>query len=214
VSTGKVLRKLWGHASRINSVALGADDSILASASYDQTVRLWDCRSQSQEPAQVLDDAKDSVTCVMVIETDVVASSVDGRIRTYDVRMGRLLTDVINQPVTWMCLSNDRNCILITCLDDTLRLLEKQTGELLNEYRGLVCRDYKTESCLSRADAYVVGASEDGKVYFWDLVEGNVVYNFQAHKKTISSIQYHPSETCMITSCVDGTVYVWRDQVD
>ena len=38
VTNGIVLRRLEGHSQRVNSVAFNTDDSILASASYDQTV--------------------------------------------------------------------------------------------------------------------------------------------------------------------------------
>jgi mitogen-activated protein kinase organizer 1 len=41
-----------------------------------------------------LSEAKDSVSCVVVIQSEILAGSVDGRVRTYDVRMGKLTTDV------------------------------------------------------------------------------------------------------------------------
>ena len=30
---------------------------------------------------------------------------------------------------------------------------------------------YKVDSCLNNEDSHVVSGSEDGQVYFWDLVE-------------------------------------------
>ena len=41
-------------------------------------------------------------------------------------------------PVTSVSFSGDGNCILVSTLDDTLRLLDKETGEMLNRYGGIV----------------------------------------------------------------------------
>lgn len=38
-------------------------------------------------------------------------------------------------------------------------------------YTGHKNREYKLDCCLSERDTHVVSCSEDGKVFFWDLVE-------------------------------------------
>ena len=54
--------------------------------------------------------------------------------RRYDIRIGRMTVDHIGQPVTSVTLSKDGQCVLVSSLDNTVRLLDKETGELLNEY--------------------------------------------------------------------------------
>src|SRR5207247_580997 len=39
------LQTLEGHSSAVNSVAWSADSSLLASASHDQTVKIWDAKT-------------------------------------------------------------------------------------------------------------------------------------------------------------------------
>lgn len=41
------------------------------------------------------------------------------------------------------------------------------------------------DSCLTNTDAHVVSGSEDGAVYFWDLVDGSVVTSFKAHASVV-----------------------------
>jgi len=54
-----------------------------------QTVRLWDLRSRSQDPIQVLTGCfKDSVTSVVCTSHAVVTGCVDGSVRTHDLRAG------------------------------------------------------------------------------------------------------------------------------
>lgn len=71
-----------------------ADD---LSGSYDATVRLWDCKSQSTKPIQVLDEATDSISSIHVAGHEIVTGSVDGRVRIYDLRMGIVYVDVVGR---------------------------------------------------------------------------------------------------------------------
>ena len=122
VATGRIVRRLAGHFQRINTLDFNKDATVLASGtmtrdpraagtksrlglllmsncpcmhtgSYDATVRLWDLRAQTNEPIQVLDQAKDSITSVRVAAHTILVGSVDGSVREYDLRMGLLRTD-------------------------------------------------------------------------------------------------------------------------
>ena len=44
----------------------------------------------------MLDDFKDSITKVVFTDFQILAGSVDGYLRTYDMRMGKLLKDNID----------------------------------------------------------------------------------------------------------------------
>ena len=75
----------------------GEDGSVVVSGSYDATVRLWDCKSQSTKAIQVLEEAKDSVSSLHVVGHEIVTGSVDGRMRVYDLRMGMIFADIIGR---------------------------------------------------------------------------------------------------------------------
>ncbi|KAF2293154.1 hypothetical protein GH714_038156 [Hevea brasiliensis] len=180
VATGRVIRKFRGHDSEVNAVKFNEYSSAV-SAGYDQSLRAWDCRSHSTEPIQIIDTFSDSVMSVCLTKTEMIAGSVDGTVRTFDIRMGREIVDDLGQPVNCISMSNDGNCILASCLDSTLRLMDRSTGELLQEYKGHTCKSYKLDCCLTNTDAHVTGGSEDGYIYFWDLVDATAVSSFRAH---------------------------------
>jgi len=46
-------------------------------------------------------------------------------------------------------------------------------------------QSYKLDCCLTNTDAHVTGGSEDGFVYFWDLVDASVVSKFRAHTSVV-----------------------------
>lgn len=65
--------------------------------SFDATVRIWDCKSSSMKPIQVLEEARDSVSSLHVVGHEIVTGCVDGRVRVYDLRMGMVFVDVIGR---------------------------------------------------------------------------------------------------------------------
>ncbi|OWK50138.1 WD repeat domain-containing protein 83, partial [Lonchura striata] len=109
----------------------GAVRAARFNGSIDSSVRCWDCRSRRPDPVQVLDEAKDGISSVKLSAHEILTGSVDGRVRRYDLRAGQLCSDYLGSPVTSVCFSKDGQCVLAASLDSTLRLLDKDTGELL-----------------------------------------------------------------------------------
>lgn len=210
VSSGRVVRKFRGHDSDVNSVKFNELATVAVTAGYDRTVRVWDCRSHSIDAIQIMNPFSDSVTCVALTGAEIVASSVDGSVRCFDIRNGRLVSDFVGPAVVSVAISSDGNCVLASCLDSTLRLLDRASGELLNEYKGHVNKAVKLDSCFSHDDAFVVSASEDGRVLFWDLVEATPVASLRAHAAAVTSVAYHRRDTCILTASADGTAKVWK----
>lgn len=209
VASGRFIRKFKGHDSAVNSIVQGPEEETLITAGYDQTVKVWDCRSRSIDPIQSMKAFRDSVTSVVMAGSEIIAGSVDGTVRLFDVRFGRLCTDEVHHPVTCVQLSHDHMCLLAACLDSCIRMLDKGSGELLAEYRGHLHDATQMDTCLTPTDAHVVGSSETGEVLYWELVEAAVVKRWQAHRGVVCSLAMHPQEMCLLTSGADGTIKVW-----
>ncbi|XP_043940663.1 WD repeat domain-containing protein 83 isoform X2 [Protopterus annectens] len=211
VATGQVIRKLRGHAGKVNCVQFNEESTVIISGSIDCSIRCWDCRSRKPNPIQILNEAKDGVSSIKVSDHEILSGSVDGRVRRYDLRMGQLYTDYIGSPITSVCFTKDGQCTLSSSLDSTLRLLDKDTGELLGEYSGHKHNHYKLDCTLNEKDTHVVSCSEDGNVYFWDLVEGSLTLNMPVGKCVVQSLAYHREEPCLLTA-TEGVIQLWREQ--
>jgi len=211
VSTAQIVRKYRGHAGYINAVKFNEESTVIISASVDNTVCVWDCRSKSRDPVQILRDAKDSVTSLSVSDHEILTASLDCCIRRYDIRKGQLYQDDVGSSVNCVTFTKDGQCILASCLDSTLRLVDKDGGEVLSEYLGHKNENYKVESCLNDTDSLIVSGSEDGCVYMWDLIEGTIKETLK-HKghRVVHSISFHPSKPIMLTAA-EANVYLWMD---
>ncbi|CAN6600348.1 hypothetical protein TRVA0_001S08724 [Trichomonascus vanleenenianus] len=172
VSSGKTVARFSGHLARINSVSFSADASIIATGSFDTTVKVWDCRSRGTKPIQTFDDAKDSVSSVIVSTTEpqIISGSVDGRLRFYDVRNGQLTTDVVGHPITDVVESRSGQAILVSTLDSSIRLFNRADGSMVKKFQGHKNSQLKLNGlAFFDQDSRVVSASEDGYICIWDM---------------------------------------------
>lgn len=197
VASGQTLRRFGssgggggggghGHGARVNSVCFaGEDDSLLLSGGLDASVRVWDVRSGAPRPVQVLAGAKDAISAIAAHGPEIVAGSVDGRVRTYDVRAGRCVTDVVGPSVTSLCLTRDAKAVLVGGLDSKLRLMDRETGGCLKTYANPAWRNesLRVQSILGGKEQYAVAGDEmtgapgqaaEGRIWAWDVVTGEL----------------------------------------
>lgn len=210
VATAVTVRRFAGHFQRNNCVAFNDDASVIASGSYDATVRLWDTKSNSGVPIQVLDQAKDSVTSIVIKDRQIVVGSADGKVRTYDLRKGQLQTDTIGQPVTSVQSSSDQDTVLISSLDSTIRLLDANNGGNMTTFTGHRNNNYRIPSVYGTDGQYIVSGSEDGRVFFWETETGKLLNTVMAHSgKVVSGLSIHDRSKQLITCGGDGSIIMW-----
>ncbi|KAG8226520.1 hypothetical protein J437_LFUL006910 [Ladona fulva] len=215
VTTGQPVRRLRGHASKVNCVRFNEESSVAVSGSLDNTVMFWDCRSRKNDPIQVLREAKDSISSLQVTDHEILVGSLDCHVRKYDLRMTEVVCDFVGEPVTCVCFSEDGQCIIVSSSDNSVRLFDKDTGELLGEYTGHKSGDYFVESAAIANDAYIISGSADGYVWCWGLVGGEVAKKLPHGRDNtvVHSLSVHPTKTVLLTAC-GGTVRLWgREEV-
>ncbi|GAX28562.1 mitogen-activated protein kinase organizer 1 [Fistulifera solaris] len=222
VVTKQAKRRLQGHSGRVNAVAISTDSETFLSASYDATVRIWDGRSRSYEPIQILKEAKDSVTDVHKVQNDnealIRTASVDGIVRTYDLRKGILRCDDFSSPITSMAQTHDGQYLVVSCLDGTIRLMEVNSGELVNTYdKHHAAGQYGLMCGVTADDSTIITGSEDGQCILYDLVHGTCVQSLMGHTRPTCAVAVHPkssNNSVVITASYDGNVIVWANSPD
>ncbi|KAJ9617083.1 hypothetical protein H2200_000804 [Cladophialophora chaetospira] len=186
-----------GHMSRITCVAFaGEGDSVIVSGSDDMSIRLWDVKSRDTRPIMVLEEAKDGVSSLVVSGCEIIAGSVDGRVRSYDIRTGKVTVDVMPGSVTSLDFSRDGRTLLIGCLDGRIRMLDRTDGTCLRAFPEEGETGYKNESlrlksCFGQNEALVLSGSEgDGDVRAWDVLSGKNIGSAKVGSKVVSVVKW------------------------
>ena len=211
-----VLRQWHGHTAVINDVAFQPDTGdhragtggVLASASYDATVCLWDGRSNSTQPIQTLNEAKDSVTHVEIVDKTVYTASVDGCLRVYDIRKGVLQCDNYESPITGLAIPRDSETypfVAASCIDGSIRIgtmaneqnfnttnnssnsMATKIPVLLNCQGRHTAGRYGLECCFNADASVLVSGSEDGRAVLYDCRSLQNYSNSQKRRKSATT---------------------------
>lgn len=174
---------------------------------------------------QSLEEAGDTVSSLyMHMDTStIISGSYDGRIRSYDIRMGMLKVDVMGHPVTSVRSSEDGNVVLASCLDGRIRLVDRDDGTVLKAFGGdsttmdtttpvYKNKSLRVRSSFAKGDSVVFSGGEtdeenpEAAVYAWDVVSGDVIGTVPAGSgvKVVSSVAWNGKGGCWAGGCSDG----------
>lgn len=66
---------------------------------------LWDMRASTRDPLQTLKDATSSITSLNIPpdSVQIIAGSMDGHVRAYDIRMGQMTEDLVGCKLLQLC---------------------------------------------------------------------------------------------------------------
>ncbi|XP_026465609.1 WD repeat domain-containing protein 83-like [Ctenocephalides felis] len=212
VASGLPTRRLRGHASSVSCVKFNEESTLAISGSHDNTVMCWDLKSRRQQPVQVLKEAKDSISSLVVSDHEIISASLDGRIRKYDLRAGELITDCIGKSITHIEITRDDQCYLAACADSTLRLMDKSSGELLSEYVGHNTQDFAVECAIMYSDNFIISGTTEGSIIIWDLLSSKEIKKLHREESSIKSViptlVSHPKKNEILSAC-RGEVTLW-----
>lgn len=214
VTTGQTVRRWRGHAAAATAVRFCETGSCAVSGGQDNAVHVWDTRARTLKPIQELRHATDTITSVRVYEYEIVTASVDGRVRLYDIRAGRLLSDFLGAAVTCASLTSDGQGLLASRSDDLVLLLDKESGELLAEYSGHQAGDCVLESSVDANDTQIISGSACGHIWMWDMVEmpdKKPVKLLHNAAYAVCSVAAHPTKVGVLLSASGRTVRLWGE---
>lgn len=216
VGGGDTICSFDAHTLRINTACFNSEGTVVASGSNDTTVKLWDCRSRNYAPIQTLSDAKDSITSVKIRGPQILTGSVDGRVRMYDIRTGKITTDCVGSPVTCVKWSSDGNRFLVSSVDNYVRLFDATSGKLAQSFTGHASCQFRATSAFFDNETAVASTSEDGRLYLWDTSSGKVKNTLSSKTEsetahsTAFALDTHPTQPQLVASSFKGTIEVWK----
>jgi mitogen-activated protein kinase organizer 1 len=163
---------------------------------------LWDMRAAARDPIQTLKDASSSITSMSILSSTLYTSSLDGHIRTYDLRLGKMIDDLVGHPITSLAQSKIGDTVLVSSSDGNLRVFDTANGSCLQTMKGHKVGQTRTKAVWGYGESSVIAGDEDGKVWAWDVLEGKVVGSapLDAHKRAITWVEVNPNGKEMVTA--------------
>jgi len=187
-ATGTIIRRFKGHLEPVWSVALSADGRLAASASVDDTIRLWEVSSGRQlhkiaGAAQQVRFSPDNSSLLTVVNerSKKAREGFVGVLKLYNVATGALIRTFSGQHTaesTAIAFSADGRLAASGSWDKTVRLWEVSTGRQLKVFHG---HSAAIRSVLFSPDGrFVYSGSYDATTRVWDLASGREVLQLVA----------------------------------
>ncbi len=158
--------RLEGHTDTVKSVAFSPDGMMLATGSWDSTIRLWR-KDGTLKPVPVVMRHKQAINQVRFSPDGqwLVSSSDDGTVRRW-TRDGRLIytLNIGAGRVGGLAVSPDGKILASVSADGYLRLWESKTGKS----RGKVLAHQKSAEAVVISAVGIITGGSDGVVRLWN----------------------------------------------
>jgi len=214
---GELLKTFKGHSDRVTAVSFspipqeksrqnpGATPVILASASYDKTIKIWELRQQSQLILSGHDDDVRDVTFSPDGERLATAST-DKTVKIWD-RSGQLLhsLDGHTERIYSVSFSPDGERIASASRDGTIRLWNRQ-GQLIKVLNGH--QDWVLDVSFSPDSQTLVSASRDKTIKLWTR-DGVFIKTLTGHQSRVNAVSFSPDGQILASASDDQTVKLW-----
>ncbi|ELU45588.1 WD-repeat-containing protein [Rhizoctonia solani AG-1 IA] len=214
-STKPVLT-LSGHKSRIRSTVFSPDGKLVASASDDNTVRIWDVQSGS-EATDPFKEHTGHVNAAMFSPdgTRIASCSRDHSILIWDVRQQKVIAAPLDVHTDWVWsvgFSPDGALLVSGSKDCTIRIWDVHTGTLIKG--SLTGHTDAVYSVVFSPDGNrIVSGSGDKTIRIWDVQSGETVVGpLEGHSDSVWSISISPDGSRIASGSRDFTVRVWDSQ--
>jgi CHAT domain/WD domain, G-beta repeat len=206
----RTVRTLTGHTAAVWSVAFSPDGTLLATASWDYTTRLW--RVADGTPVRTLTGHTDYVYSVAFSPdgTLLATASYDRTTRLWRTTDGtpvRTLTGHSRQ-VGGVAFSPDGSLLATASLDYTARLWRTVDGALVRTLAGHT--GYVENVAFSPDGTLVATVSDDCTARLWQARDGAAVRTLTGHTDKVCSVAFSPDGTLVATASYDRTTRLWR----
>jgi len=183
---------LKGHRDAVRCVAFHPVYSVLASASEDATIKVWDMESGRLE--RTLQGHQDAVTCIEFSpdEGKMIAScSTDMSVKIWS----------FDEAMDYACLKtlqgHDHS---VSCV----RWIPIGVAAAPNTPSA------SSSAAVTSSSEYVLSASRDRSIKQWDIRTGYCIRTFTGHEGWVRTMSIHPSGQRFISSGQDSNLFVWN----
>ncbi|KAL1964944.1 hypothetical protein VTN77DRAFT_6297 [Rasamsonia byssochlamydoides] len=176
-----------GHTNGV--MCLQFEDNILATGSYDATIKIWD--TDTGEELRTLRGHESGIRCLQFDDTKLISGSIDRSLKVWNWRTGECISTYTGHLGGIIGLHFDSTILASGSTDRTVKIwnFEDKSTFLLRGHT-----DWVNAVRLDTASRTVFSASDDCTVRLWDLDTKNCIRIFHGHVGQVQQVVPLPRE--------------------
>ncbi|MBD2473078.1 hypothetical protein [Nostoc sp. FACHB-145] len=210
ISEVRERNSLVGHSDPVKSVSFSPDGKTLASASIDQTIKVWNITTGKL--INTLSGHNASVNSVSFSPDGktLASASADKTIKVWNITTGKLINTLSghNASVNSVSFSPDGKTLASASADKTIKVWNVTTGKLLNSLSGHV--DPVNSVSFSPDGKTLASASADKTIKIWNVTTGKLLNSLSGHVDPVNSVSFSHDGKTLASASADKTIKVWN----
>jgi len=198
--------RLLGHSNSVWAVACSPNGKIIASASADKTIKLWNRDGSLIRTLK----GHDSSVWAIIFSPDgqtIVSASADKTIKLWNLDGKQLRTfNGHGNTVNSVAFSSDGKLIASASADKTIKIWNLD-GKQLRTFNGH--GDKVNSVAFSPDGKLIVSASADKTIKLWNL-DGKQLRSFNGHGDRVNSVAFSPDGKLIVSASTDKTIKLWN----
>jgi len=212
------LLTLTGHTGTVGTVAFSPNGKLIASGSYDRSVKIWDVGSGLL--LQTLSGEMEAVYAVGFEPNGkrIVLGGKDGVITVRDAENGQRVVRPLRPEVTYgwdvlpavisLAIAPDGVRVAAGNADSTLKIWNDSTGAMLRVLNGHT--DAVTSVVYSPDGKTIISGSADGTVRTWDAENGQALRVLKGHAGPIFAVAISSDGGRIAAAGSGDAVLIWN----
>ena len=200
------LGTLEGHSAVVSSVAFSPDGQMIASASRDQTIKLWNVEGTE------LTTFRGHSAAIWDIAWSpdgsfIASAGAENMVRLWQSKNPLWTMISAHKAGIWaIALSSDSSTIATGSEDGTTKLWSRQ-GNLLRTFSLKNAAIYAV--ALSRDGKLIASGTNDNRVNIWNR-KGKAIATLVGHNATVMGLAFSPDGKIIASGSQDNSVKLWR----